>query len=405
MNVHDDELTVVANSALVEEMPESEVSDGMLNSTNDLMTAGEEMTNLSRDVEDLGGAHASVESFTRAFFDTVSLENWDRKVATQYQLGISNIFAGMGINVKLVDACASFEAAGVSQSFEDNRKESEVKRKSLLARIWAAVKEAIAKTIAALSNYINNIGTSAKSLLKASRSLYARIKVMQDDSRRDEYFDPAPRWAKYLHTTQAELSPIQALETARSLQVSVGTNWLKQYEAAVDKVSKMIEAHRPGMPPIEPNVTWQPQVFEQEAGDYPGMFTLHFNNPQSSNPNKLEQMAAASLTTTRSSEKIKGKVKALSASEIYEVAQRIEKLSVAMTAAESNLRLGLGHIRICLRTCELKYNRDEFDKAGIALLTRMISRVGQGARAAMPIIGNVAMGAYNHASASLNLYK
>lgn len=219
MNVHEDALQEAIAAAALADTPTEAVDAELTASTDDLNAASEELGAMSRQVENVGGLHESMESFVFGFMDRVPEGEWDGRVSRQYRVGINALMNAHGYTTKPDAISASFESAGVSQTNDENRKENKDKATGLLGRLWEALKAALASLGKIIVSYGSKIINNGFVVSKAAKSLRNSLTVLKDEVPSGD-FEGKPAWGVYYQTKDGAASSASSIVHETPLEVN-----------------------------------------------------------------------------------------------------------------------------------------------------------------------------------------
>lgn len=243
--VHPNPLEVAAADAILEDSPTEVVMDDIVASTTAIKEASDEVSEISRNVEELGNAAASVESYTTRFLDQISAENWNPRVAHQYEIGMKAILRTCGVSVPAEVFCASFEAAGVTQTNEENRAETKTKSEGVVKRLWASFLEMLTRLWDNIQNFTAFLGQSSGKIRKLCDNLNARVvKAQSDGLVKVDNNKLTGQWGSYLAmelgggASVVHGDPIKALRTMQEKAIGFTTAWSDNYLKAMEEMAQ-----------------------------------------------------------------------------------------------------------------------------------------------------------------------
>ena len=198
MNVHEDALQQAVAQVAVEEYPAEAVEADLAEAASGLAEDSEQLTEISRQVVETGNVAESMESFMTAFMDRVPEGEWDQRTARQYRLGMTQILAAHGYSTDPNSVSASFESAGVTQTFDENRQESFEKSDGIISRLWEALKAAVVAMGQAIKRFAQGILNNSTVLRKAGQQLAKSVTATKGEVP-SGHFEGKPSWGTYYH--------------------------------------------------------------------------------------------------------------------------------------------------------------------------------------------------------------
>ena len=196
MNIHDDALQQAVAAAAVAEYPASAVEADLAEATNGLAEDSDSLAEISRQVEETGNVAESMESFLTSFMGRVPEGEWDARTSRQYRLGMTQILAAHGYSTDPNTVSASFESAGVTQTNDENRKESKDKSSNIIARLYEALKAAMISMGQVIKRFVNGIFNNATVVRKAGQQLHKSATAAKGEVPTG-HFEKPPAWAVY----------------------------------------------------------------------------------------------------------------------------------------------------------------------------------------------------------------
>lgn len=411
--VHPNPLEVAAADAILEDSPTEVVMDDIVASTTAINEASDQVSEISRNVEELGNAAVSVEAFSTQFLDKVSCENWSPKMAHQYQIGMESILKACGVNVPPSVYCASFEAAGVTQTNEENRNETKGKSEGVIKRLWASFLEMLTKLWDNIQNFTAFLGVSAGKMRKVAGNLKARVtKAKVDGLVAPEDHKVSGAWASYLAddigggASAVHGDPAAALHKMSEKAIGFSTAWHDNYLKAV---TEMAEGNFASMDTSGSGDALQSlndslkellsPVISKYNGAWPGGYTVLVQR----NPQHLDRF---DLKVTHKPERgIEADV--LSFAQINTVANEIQIIARAVDDEMRNLQKGKAKIEAVKRKMETAIKGGEKPINGnvLKLASALTSDLMTGPRKVLPMLTTACSKAAQHCDASLRVYK
>lgn len=405
MNVHDDLLQQAAAAAILEETPTVVVVDGLAESQLALTETGQLVEGISRNVESLGAATESLESFVSGVFDAVSAENWNPRIARQYQIGMGNILATAGVNVPVSMYASSFESAEKTETNEENRTSSAAKGKEFLKKVWESVVAAVQGFIEMVVNYASQIGKNKEAIAKAAENLKARVNGLSGKPSKEK-FEGTPGWARYLFKDGSlKNDPAGVLRETTSEVADACTKWFVAYNLANGLIKATIGSNKPmdGAKPAQ-------VPLDKIAGSYYGnhVVTLSPAAPTSTSAEEwLKGMSVLTIKDGKSDKGAKGEISVMDTGEIKSVAEALAQMATRMGTIEKLVNdnvTALKGVLASVKTTAAGSGDGKASKSDIGLISKVVGRAASGVKVLLPIMGDVGKCAYSHADASIKLY-
>lgn len=396
MNVHCDALQEAAAIAQLEENPTAVVEEAVAGTSDDMVSAAENVDGISRNVEGLVTAAESLESFINTTFDTVSAENWNSKTARQYQLGVASILAAGGVRMPVEMYAASFEAAGTEQTNEENREESKNKGKDLAKRMWAGFLKALESLINGLMLFVGKIRENSAAIRKAGENLWARAKKAKGSPSKDT-FDGSPAWGRYLYKGGSQGKPVAAVGamTYELLHVAIPT-----IHTYADMATAYFDAAAKTKNPD--GEAWVKKVKDsiEDLGEV-------FNNSKFEVEVELHGLVPKTKVKITKNEAKVSDVKVMTLQEVNGVADAIVKVADTMGKVETAMKEAVKGVqglksKFAAPTSFLTGQQSEVKPSDLSSIIGDITAL---AKAVLPHTAEVVRGAYTHATSSLKLYK
>lgn len=406
---HPNALEVAAAEATLEETPTEVVMDDIVASTASINEASDQVGEISRNVVDLGNAAASVENYVNRFLEQVSAESWNPRLAHQYQIGMESILKSCGVAVPASIFCASFEAAGVTETNEENRDKTKDKSEGVIKRLWTAFLEMISRLWDSVQNFTAFLGASTGKMRKMAENIKAQVTKAKNDglsAKEDHYLEG--KWSSYLvediggGATKTTAFPPTALKNMAAKCIGFTKEWYDNYlngvkemaggnftsMASMDSGDLMAEVERLVNPKLK-----------SYNGAWPGGYVVSVQRDKD-HLDKFELSVKASPADA-------GKVKVMSLEDINLVADEIIEMAKLIDGEIARFQSGKKEIEAVKKKMEsaIKGGEKPINAKVVSLAGSLMDGMMEGPRKVLPLLGRACVKAAQHAEASLKQYK
>jgi len=394
MQVHNDPLQNAAAIAMAAELDPVIAERDIEESTDALASSCDTVGAISRNVEQMGNGLESLESYVSQFLDTVPEGDWNGRVARQYQLGMHAVLGSMGIALESNVYSASFEAVGVTQTGDENRKDTEGKSKGMLKRLWDAFVAVIKSFIANVSTFVTNLKNHAAAVKKMGASLKAAAVASKGTPDQTE-FEGRASWTSYLQVGDADMAPENAVDKTTDLLRAYCNEWKGIYLAAATSVmvgKAFQESLGVGQ---EDGSTLTASVNTSDikkTQNFPGNKTVAIEDGT---------IGGLTLKVTLSGDAGVPSVKVLDNNGVQGLADAIVMLGAEMEKQSDSLKEAVTTIT----RLQGKLKQDNMDKISPKVVSALLAKVPSAVRTLMPLATDVAKGAYTHGKKSLATFK
>jgi len=412
MIVHPNPLEVAAADAILEDSPTEVVMDDIVASTTAIVEASDQVNEISRNVEELGNAAASVESYTTRFLEQVSTENWNPRMAHQYEIGMRSILKTCGVAVPAEVFCASFEAAGKTQTNEENRNETKGKSEGVIKRLWASFLEMLTKLWDNIQNFTAFLGRSTGAMRKTAENLKARVTKAQADHLESKADKPLTGpWVSYLAShigggaQHIMTGPVQALKDMATKSLGFTKEWYTNYlnsvtEMAEGNFASMDQSSHDDLHSLNESLkSLLSPALAKYNGDWRGGYVVLVQR----NAEHLDRFEIK--ITSKPARDLEAKV--LTLSEINETADEIKSIADDIDKEMKRFQAGKAEIDATKKKMETAIKGGEKPINGnvVKLASALMSDVMTGPRKVLPLLSGACSKAAQHCDASLKTFK
>lgn len=393
--VHNDALQQAVLDAQENEQPVEEVDAALSASVDDLNESADELGVISRDAEKASDLGMSLESHLQGYLDTVSVENWDHRVARQYRIGVAAILSAHGYEMPENEVSVSLEAAE-KQTGEENRKENEAKTRGLVGKLYDMVVAALKSMGAAMKSFFSNLTKNATVVRTASQSLLRTAAKLPDgldlskavDGREAVTLDgKSHAWAYYYTTAGTELSPSEIVRDCATEVIVLVNNWGKTIVSAVDR-AKSDEAAGTG------KSSGKKESIYISGGHLVDVSVVD----EKLNNQGNGDISSVTMAVIKGSPPADG-IPVMTRKEIEETARAMIYAAAQMDLASRDVTAKAESEKILKLVKEAK----DATPGAAAKIRKLISKYPLAKRTLIPLIGATAMNAWRHANASARL--
>lgn len=397
MNVHDDALQTAVAQAAVDEYPAQAVETELAETASDLGDSSDELSEISRQVDVSGTIAESMESFMTGFMDRVPEGEWDARTSRQYRMGMSSILAAHGYSVNPNDVSASFEAAGVTQTNDENRKESGDKSKDIIQKLLEILKKALSDMLEAIKRFGTRIMNNSVVVRKAGVQLQNSVNALKYDIPAGE-FDGKPAWGIYYQAREgASVSSAANVVHNAGLEINhLLGNWDKSFKTQLELLSHPdhTDSIRTAGGTVKTSISGG-IVLESEFVD--SGFNGHGNN-----------LAKVTIKVTKADYPT-GKIPYLTKAEVLEVAKAMIANADQMKSISAQNKPIEAEINKLLKDLNQRLNNNkgattdslQRGRAQASIARSVIAKYPLAMQTLVPQIAVVAMNAWRHAQASI----
>lgn len=382
-----------SSRVLLAERPHEEITeafDGNIKAVSETIT---EVSEISRNVEDLTNGAASLESYVDAFLTRVSPQDWNRRTARQFNQGLQAILLPAGIDVTRYGNFPSFEAVGVTDTGEENREENEKEAKGIIQRLKEAVKKAVETLAEGFYKLISHFRSVANTMRSSSENLVNSLLDITGNPKKDVFEGEQP-WAKYLYLGEHEKSPAEAVKEAVARSESLISEWTDAYKEAIDVV---LRAKIRDVDSLK--FTKRRKLDAFGAGtDMPGGKAISVNI----GVGKSDLLVMTTSTVEVKSYNISTPhdVKVMTRDDIRDVARALKDGAATM----DNITKRIETVTKSVKEASNALNRKD-DKETIRAVGRLLPKIALMVKEVSPIVGETSQKAYLHAVRSYRLYE
>lgn len=407
MIVHPNPLEVAAAEATLTDAPTEVVMDDMVDSAKAINEASEQLGEISRNVEDLGNAAVSVESYMNNFLEAFSAENWSPRIAHQYQIGMEAILKATNSSAPSSMFCASFEAAGVTQTNEENRGETQAKSGNVVKRLWEAFLKLLQQLWDKTQDFITFFGASSGKLRKLASNLKARVATMRAGGQKWTYpaeVNAGP-WASYLNGAPG--NPSAALEGLASKAFHLSDTWYDTYLTAIrDVASRNLTSIGGAHPDASDAKSIEEEIgnllnpkLKELSGTWMGGYEVVVQR-------KEDILQDFEITVKRQAAASKN-AKCMTFSQVQELAGTINEVAAMIEHEVSQMYKGRDTIKAVKAKMEaaIKGGEKPANSNALSVARDLVSGVLVGPRKVLPLVTNNCVMAAQHANASLSVFK
>lgn len=406
--VHQNALEIAAADAILEDSPTEVVMDDIVESTAAMTTAADQVGEISRNVEEMSNVAASVENYTTRFLDQVSAESWTPRLAHQYQIGMEAILRTCGVAVPPGVYCASFEAAGVTQTNEENRSETKKKSEGVIKHLWNTFLEMITRLWDGIQNFVAFLGVSSKKLASLSENIKARVTKARAEKlvAKETTMKPGP-WAVYLTEgiggggVAVRVDPVQAIHVMLARTSSFADEWYKNYLSAVKEMAganfNTMASMNNGDFEDELKRLLNPKLATFN-GDWPGGYTVSVKR----DPNHMDKF----ILDVKSGKHNLDKVAVLTFAQMEAVAHELSETAKYIAHEVARFQAGKAEIANVKKQMEaaIKGGEKPINSKVVSLAGSLMDGMMVGPRKVLPMLGNVCADAARHVNASFAEY-
>jgi len=406
--VHQNALEIAAAQAVLEDSPTEVVMDDIADSTTAIQQAADQVGEISRNVEEMSNVASSVENYTTRFLDQVSAESWTPRLAHQYQVGMEAILRTCGVSVPAGVYSASFEAAGVTQTNEENRSETKAKSESVIKRLWTTFLEMITRLWDGIQNFIAFLGVSSGKLTKLAENIKARVTKARAEklSAKETTMKPGA-WAVYLTEgidgggVAVRADPVKAIHAMTAKSIAFTEEWYDSYLSAVKEMAASNFVSLGAMDSADLNAELK-RLLDPKLntfnGDWPCGHVVtvkrdaehinKFNLTVKSGKHSLEQVP---VLTLEQMEHV--------ASEIAATAKYIAHEVARFQAGKAEI----GKVKAMMESA-IKNGEKPINSKVVSMAGSLMDGMMEGPRKILPLLGGCCVDAAKHVSASLSQY-
>jgi hypothetical protein len=406
--VHQNALEIAAAQAVLEDSPTEVVMDDIVDSTTAIQQAADQVGEISRNVEEMSNVASSVENYTTRFLEQVSAESWTPRLAHQYQVGMDAILRTCGVSVPAGVYAASFEAAGVTQTNEENRKETKGKSEGVIKRLWTSFLEMITRLWDGIQNFIAFLGASTGKLNKLADNIKARVTKARGErlTTTSHSMHPGP-WSVYLtegiggRGVKIYSDPVKAIHAMTAKSIGFTEEWYKNY---LDSVKAMAGANFASLADMDDS------SFDDEVkrllnpklasfnGDWPCGHSVSVDR-DGSHPDKF-------ILEVKSGKYDLTEVPLLTFDQMESVAHEIKETAKYITHEVSRFQSGKAEINTMKKMMEsaIKNGEKPINSKVVSLAGSLMDGMMEGPRKILPLLGTCCVNAAKHVTESLTMY-
>jgi len=407
--VHPNPLEVAAADAILEDSPTEVVMDDIAGSAAAIVEASDQVSEISRNVEELGDAAVSVENYVNRFLESVSVENWNPRIAHQYQIGMEAILNTCGVSVPPGVFCASFEAAGVSQTNEENREETKGKSEGVIKSLWRSFLEMLTRLWDNIQNFTAFLGKSTSGLRRAADNLKARVTKAKSDNLVSSTDKLSGVWASYLAEdigggNSINRPPVIALQKMAEKGIGFTTAWHASYLSAVTEMAEgnfaSMDKGNSSMKDLERSLgeLLNPALAKYN-GQWPGGYTMLVQRK----PDHLDRFEIKiKHEPDRGIEPKRLELTAINdiATELRTIADSIDTEMKAMMDGKQKIDAVKRKMETAIKSGEKPINGNV-----VKLASALMSDMMTGPRKVLPLVTGACFNAIKHCNESLHTYK
>lgn len=406
--VHQNALEIAAAEAVLEDSPTEVVMDDIVESTAAIQQAADQVGEISRNVEEMSNVAASVENYTTRFLEQVSAESWTPRLAHQYQVGMEAILRTCGVSVPTGVYCSSFEAAGVTQTNEENRSETKVKSESVIKRLWTTFLEMISRLWDGLQNFVAFLGASAGKLTKLSENIKARVtKARTEKQTAKESTMKSGAWAVYLTEgiggggVKVYADPIKAIHAMTAKSIGFTEEWYTNYLSSVKEMAaeNFVSLGSVDTGDLQAQLK---RLLDPKLNTYNGDWPCGYVVSVKRDSNNLAKF----ILDVKSGKHDLEKVPVLTFDQMNSVAHEISETAKYITHEVARFQEGkaeIGKVKKMMETA-IKSGEKPINSKVVSLAGSLMDNMMVGPRKILPLLGTCCVNAAKHVSASLDEY-